>query len=62
MPPRMAADCGGSTVSYLESHDEQRLAYKQNQWGEAEIKGKLEPSMARLGSAAAQMILAPART
>lgn len=23
----------GSTVSYLESHDEQRLAYKQEQWG-----------------------------
>ena len=39
MPPRMAADCGASTVSYLESHGEQRLAYKQNQWGEAEIKG-----------------------
>lgn len=49
----------GSTVSYLESHDEQRLAYKQNMWGVAEIKDKVGPSMARLGSAAAQMILAP---
>ncbi len=57
--PKDGGRLWGSTVSYLESHDEQRLAYKQNQWGEAEIKGKLEPSMARLGSAAAQMILAP---
>ncbi len=49
----------GSTVSYLESHDEQRLAYKQNQWGETGVKGNLSNSMHRLGSAAAQMILAP---
>lgn len=49
----------GSTVSYLESHDEQRLAYKQNTYGVNEIRGKLTPSMQRLGSAAAQMILAP---
>ncbi|MDE6741664.1 MAG: hypothetical protein K2J58_04970, partial [Muribaculaceae bacterium] len=49
----------GSTVSYLESHDEQRLAYKQNQWGVAGVKGKLANSMHRLGSAAAQMLLAP---
>ncbi len=57
--PKDGGRLWGSTVSYLESHDEQRLAYKQNQWGVAEIKGKLEPSRARLGSAAAQMILAP---
>lgn len=49
----------GSTVSYLESHDEQRLAYKQKTYGVSEIKGKTAPSMQRLGSAAAQMILAP---
>ena len=49
----------GSTVSYLESHDEQRLAYKQNQWGEMEIKGNHSKSMQRLGSAAAQMLMAP---
>ena len=49
----------GSTVSYLESHDEQRLAYKQNMWGVTGVKGNLSASMARLGSAAAQMILAP---
>ncbi len=49
----------GSTVSYLESHDEQRLAYKQDQWAPAGIKGNVPNSMHRLGSAAAQMILAP---
>lgn len=50
----------GSTVSYLESHDEQRLAYKQEQWGvEGAVKGNLWGSMRRLGSAAAQMIMAP---
>lgn len=49
----------GSTVSYLESHDEQRLAYKQNQWGVSGVKGNLTASMQRLGSCAAQMIMAP---
>lgn len=49
----------GSTVSYLESHDEQRLAYKQNQWGVAGVKGNATASCQRLGSAAAQMILVP---
>lgn len=49
----------GSTVSYLESHDEQRLAYKQDQWGVSGVKGNVTNSMHRLGSAAAQMILAP---
>lgn len=49
----------GSTVSYLESHDEQRLAYKQDRWGVAGVKGDLRASLHRLGSCAAQMILAP---
>lgn len=49
----------GSTVSYLESHDEQRLAYSQDQWGAAGVKGDVKVSMQRCGSAAAQMILAP---
>lgn len=49
----------GSTVSYLESHDEQRLAYKQEQWGANGVIGNVETSMQRLGSAAAQMLLAP---
>ena len=49
----------GSTVAYLESHDEQRLAYQQNQYGIAGVKGNHQVSMRRLGSAAAQMILVP---
>lgn len=49
----------GSTVSYLESHDEQRLAYEQNQYGESGVKGNMDNSMNRLGSAAAQMIMSP---
>lgn len=49
----------GSTVSYLESHDEQRLAYRQNIDGVTGVRGNLDVSMARLGSAAAQMLMAP---
>lgn len=49
----------GSTVSYLESHDEQRLAYKQDMWGVDGVKGNAKTSMQRLGAAAAQMFMAP---
>lgn len=49
----------GSTVSYLESHDEERLAYKQNQFGVSGVKGNSTVSCQRLGSAAAQMLLVP---
>ncbi|MDE6578830.1 MAG: hypothetical protein K2J82_05140 [Muribaculaceae bacterium] len=49
----------GSTVSYLESHDEERLAYKQDMYGANGVKGNEKVSMQRIGSAAAQMILAP---
>lgn len=49
----------GSTVSYLESHDEQRLAYVQMQRGVSGIKGNTTNSMLRLGCAAAQMLVAP---
>lgn len=49
-----------STISYLESHDEQRLAYKQDQWGvENYIEGNVQNSMQRLGSTAAQMLMTP---
>lgn len=48
-----------STVAYLESHDEQRLGYKQTQWGVSGVKGNHKVSMQRLGGAAAQMILVP---
>lgn len=49
----------GTTVSYLESHDEQRLAWQQDNYGAEGVKGNVEVSMQRLGSAAAQMILSP---
>ena len=48
----------GSTVSYLESHDEQRLAYKQKQYGVTAMKST-KNAMLRLGSAAAQMLMSP---
>ncbi len=49
----------GSTISYLESHDEQRLAYKQAAYGAEGIKDNTLTSCQRLGSAAAQMLLVP---
>ncbi|MCH5225730.1 MAG: hypothetical protein J1D77_06995 [Muribaculaceae bacterium] len=49
----------GSTVSYLESHDEERLAYKQNEWGVDGVKGNVKVSMQRCASTAAQMLMAP---
>lgn len=49
----------GSTVSYAESHDEQRVAYKQKAYGVAAVKNNLTARMQRLGSLAAQMLLAP---
>lgn len=49
----------GSTISYAESHDEERMAYKQSQWGVDGVKGNLETSMRRLGSVGAQMLMAP---
>lgn len=49
----------GSTVSYCESHDEERVAYKQKTYGRNEVKNSTEVQMLRLGSLAAQMILAP---
>lgn len=49
----------GSTVAYLESHDEERLAYKQIKWGAAGVKDNHAAAMQRCGSAAAQMLLVP---
>lgn len=49
----------GSRVSYLESHDEERMAYKQTKWGETGVKGNTAVSMQRLGSTAAQMLMLP---
>lgn len=49
----------GSTVSYAESHDEERMAYKISQWGVAGVKGNTEVACRRLGSVAAQMLMTP---
>ncbi|MCM1520089.1 MAG: alpha-amylase family glycosyl hydrolase [Lachnoclostridium sp.] len=49
----------GSTVSYAESHDEERMAYKQRIYGAAGVRNNVPMSMRRLGSVAAQMILSP---
>lgn len=49
----------GSTVSYAESHDEERMAYKQAKYGGAGIKGDAQMSTRRLGSVAAQMLMTP---
>lgn len=49
----------GSTVSYAESHDEERCAYKQQQWGASGVKGNEEQQMRRLGSIAAMMLMTP---
>ncbi len=49
-----------STVSYAESHDEERMGYKQQAYATSSyIKGNHTNSMKRLGSIAAQMLLAP---
>lgn len=49
----------GSTVSYAESHDEERVAYKVAKWGQSGIKNDMAATTRRLGSLAAQMILSP---
>ncbi len=49
----------GSTISYAESHDEERVAYKQKTSGSGVVKTLKMVQMRRLGSMAAQMILAP---
>ncbi|MDE6311660.1 MAG: hypothetical protein K2L96_07595 [Muribaculaceae bacterium] len=49
----------GSTVSYAESHDEQRMGYKNNTYGISAVKNNKDVSYKRLGSLAAQMLLTP---
>lgn len=50
----------GSTVSYAESHDEQRMGYKVDTWGVTpQIKGDKAVTMKRLASVGVQMLLTP---
>lgn len=48
-----------STVSYAESHDEERMGYRQATYGADGVKGNKEVSKRRIGSVHAQMILSP---
>lgn len=49
----------GSTVSYAESHDEERMAYKQMTYGATGVKNSYSMRLRRLGSVAAQMLMTP---
>ncbi|MCI9286031.1 MAG: hypothetical protein HFJ91_09680 [Muribaculaceae bacterium] len=49
----------GSTVSYAESHDEERVAYKASHYGASGILGNTNVIMKRCGSLAAQMLMTP---
>lgn len=49
----------GSTVSFLESHDEDRMAWKQAKYAPASVKDNETVSCLRLASAAAQMLMTP---
>lgn len=49
----------GSTISYAESHDEQRMAYKVDAYAKDEIKNSKKAKYARLGALATQMLLTP---
>lgn len=57
--PRDGGRPAGSTVSYAESHDEERTAYKQTQWGVAAVKNSPEQQVRRLATIAAFMLLSP---
>ncbi len=46
-------------VGFMESHDEERLAYKQLKWGDASLKGNIETSMDQLAVCAAFSMLVP---
>lgn len=48
-----------STVSYAESHDEERMGYKQTKWGVTGVKGNEQAMKARIACVGAQMILSP---
>ena len=49
----------GSYVSFMESHDEERLCYKQTQWGNGQAKNNLQVRMDRAGLCAAFSMLVP---
>lgn len=48
-----------SLVSYMESHDEQRMAYKQTMWGNGVLKTDLSARMSQLATNAAFFFTVP---
>ncbi len=46
-------------VGYMESHDEERMAYKQTAWGDGDLKTDLPTRMKQLGVNAAFSLLVP---
>lgn len=49
----------GGYVGFMESHDEERMAYKQSAYGVAEVKGKLDVMMNRCALNAAFFLTVP---
>lgn len=49
----------GTTVSYAESHDEERMAYAVSTSGVSGVKGNIVNTMRRLGCVAAVMLMSP---
>ncbi len=56
---RSSARPDNSLVSYMESHDEERLAYKQTQWGNGILKTDLSAGMSQLSTNAAFFFTTP---
>jgi len=50
---------GSSEVSYMESHDEERAAYKQETWGVSSIKGNVSEEMKQLSANACFFLTVP---
>ncbi|MCD8080758.1 MAG: alpha-amylase, partial [Bacteroides sp.] len=50
---------GGGWVGYMESHDEERMAYKQTQWGNYDLKDNLKDRMSQLETNAAFFFTVP---
>lgn len=49
----------GSTIAYAESHDEERMGYKNNTYGAPAVKRDRATSLKRLGALAAQLVMTP---
>lgn len=52
-------DAGLSSVGFMESHDEERMGYKQTQWGNGVLKTDLSARMKQLSANAAFFLTVP---